>query len=788
MATVDLEKICIRDRGDWDVSTSYEPLDYVKYTNGNGYISLVANTGVLPTNSSVWALSVRSGNSASSSIIEHSSSETSVQGLSWDAIHKFPEMSSLSFTLGAKPNENYTHGVIIEFQTPSDMTNFTLNVDNRLLWSDALNIENSLYPNRKYIIDISSESMIALYHVQYKSNNGILSLDSVALPLNDKYRISLLNGLSNVYQAKSSNPSVAAIENGYVHGVSQGTAVVTFIWGQQRKDVTFYIGQEVIDTASIPQQERVVDEIEIINPISELSEGDEYALYAVGISNNKTPKYTIHDYNPIVFSSSNSSIASVEFGTLCAHKKGSCVITASDLNNNASKSFNLTVTDAIAMPSVTSEEAYIPEIDNTGDTDVTVDIANALTYASANGYKKISFPKGKYLVNADNRPNNTGIDIPSNMIVDFNGSEIYFAEGAATTSGYVIFQIADKVNIWLCNVKIFAENYGRTSLIHKEGDRTLQISGASKNIHITNSEFNWSPGFNVGISYSVNKRSVFSPNRIKEGSVEAGGFDNYGQPVDQEGTFRMAVFVTIELVSGGWALGDYQGYQIPHMASKLYDICFYDTDKNFLFMKRNCYVYQRYEFPEGITPKYCKIAFFQDAEPTGYDGDYYAFIMIADVWSPRDIYFKDCTFSNNWSTGVSPQGGTHVVIDHCKFIDNGRSDPSSHIDWEDGRQNSQGHIVRYCDFISDKVNGQTVNGYCRNITIHDCYFEGGSFGSGSESVMQRTYHNVFNNTSVSMSSKADHVFAGNLLNTTPTLNNGVEGTYIISVDNKIIIG
>ena len=132
------------------------------------------------------------------------------------------------------------------------------------------------------------------------------------------------------------------------------------------------------------------------------------------------------------------------------------------------------------------------------------------------------------------------------------------------------------------------------------------------------------------------------------------------------------------------------------------------------------------------------------------------------------------------------QGGTHVVVDHCKFIYNGRSDPSSHIDWEDGRQNSQGHIVRYCDFISDKVNGQTVNGYCRNITIHDCYFEGGSFGSGSESVMQRTYHNVFNNTSVSMSSKADHVFAGNLLNTTPTLNNGVEGTYIISVDNKII--
>ena len=36
MATVDLEKIGIRYKGDWDASASYEPLDYVRYTNGNG--------------------------------------------------------------------------------------------------------------------------------------------------------------------------------------------------------------------------------------------------------------------------------------------------------------------------------------------------------------------------------------------------------------------------------------------------------------------------------------------------------------------------------------------------------------------------------------------------------------------------------------------------------------------------------------------------------------------------------------------------------------------------------
>lgn len=786
MVPVDLGKIGIRYRGDWDAGVSYETLDYVKHTDGNGYISLVANTNTPPTDNQTWALSVKGGTDSSNIIIEHDSSETVSQGLAWDAIHVFPEMSSLSFTLDEKPNDQIEHGTVIIFQTPSDMTNFTLEVDSNLLWASNRNVIKSLTSNTKYVIDINSNSMMALYYTYYSNNVEILSLDAVALPVGGKYPISVLNAKTNLYRIESSDSSIATIESGYVQGVSQGVAYVSFIYGQTKKDVLFYVGQQVVDTTSVPQQTKVIDEIEIINPIEELHKGDEYVLYAAGISNSLVPKFNVWGYNSVKFTSSDPSIASVEFGVVLANRPGACTITASDLNNGASKSFNLTVTDAIAMPSVTSEETYIPEIDNTGETDVTVDIADAFTYASENGYKKISFPKGIYTMNADNRPNNSAINIPSNMIVDFNGSEIHFAEGTATTSGYVVFQIVDKVNIWLCNVKIFAENYGRTPLIHKENDRTLQISGASKNIHIINCEFSWSPGFNVGIGHTWKNVSAFTPNSYREGNVEAGGFDDYGQPVSQNGAFRMAVFVPVKLTSGGWVVGQFQGYRATYMESLLYDICFYDNNKNFLFMKRNCYQYQRYEFPSGDIPKYCKIAFFQTEEPTGYDGDYHSFVMLVDVLSPEDIYFKDCVFSNNWSTGLSPQGGTHVMIDHCKFIDNGISDPSSHIDWEDGRQTSQGHIVRYCDFISDKVSGQTVNGYCRNIVIHDNYFEGGLFSSGFRSSMQRTYRNTFRNTAVNLTSVMNYVFAGNLLNTQPTINDGKEAPYAIIVDNKII--
>jgi hypothetical protein len=159
--------------------------------------------------------------------------------------------------------------------------------------------------------------------------------------------------------------------------------------------------------------------------------------------------------------------------------------------------------------------------------------------------------------------------------------------------------------------------------------------------------------------------------------------------------------------------------------------------------------------------------------------------MIVDRYDPKDIYFKNCLFRNNWSTGLSPQGGEHVIIDHCTFIDNGISDPSSHIDWEDGRQNAQGHIVRYCDFVSEETNGQTLNGYCRNVTIHDCSFKGGGFKSGSESTMMRTYHNKFEGVTPDMKSKMDYVFAGNILDSTPSVIGGERTGEVIDADNIV---
>jgi hypothetical protein len=51
-------------------------------------------------------------------------------------------------------------------------------------------------------------------------------------------------------------------------------------------------------------------------------------------------------------------------------------------------------------------------------------------------------------MNGDNRPNSAAISFPSNMIIDFNGSDIRFDSTATiATSGYTMFSISDKENI-----------------------------------------------------------------------------------------------------------------------------------------------------------------------------------------------------------------------------------------------------------------------------------------------------------------------------------------------------
>lgn len=788
------------DRGLWDWDTQYEQYDFVTFDEDHqGYICLVANKSIVPgTDSTVWAVAVGGGADGENVLREkttYTSGETSVSGLAWDTLHVFPEISSLAFTLASIPNDGKAHQMVIIFDTPADVSNFTFSPDPSILWANNVNLASSIQGSKQYVININSGSMIAIVAVESgtEDTRQLKTISGVAIPTGTDYKIPLFTNVApSLVSYASNNTSIATVDNeGVVTGVAPGTAEITIDWAGLTDSVSVYVGPQVKDTTAIPSQDRTIDQVVIINPRASLEVGDEYALYAVGISNALAPKYDVGYYNPIKFISSNPAVAQVTFGTLVAVGTGTCTITATDLNGNASDSFTINVV-AKTEPAATAAETYSPTIDNTGQTDVTADIAAAIAYAAANGYKKVSFAQGTYKMSGDNRPNNVPISLPSNMIVDFNGSDVYFDSAAAVAvTGYKMFLVESQENVWLRNVNIYGENYGLSTLIRREGDLALTISGNSKNIHVENCAFKWSPGFNVGIGFNMRGRSGFPPNAVTPGSVEAGGLDEYGNDTTESATWR-TTYKSWGFSHGYWILGFFQGTQNARMRSRIYDIYFYDSNKTLLGRKVNCYIFQRYDLPEGISPSYCRIVFYQTEEPTTYDLDYHGFVHICDNLNPQDIYFKNCIFQNAISTGLSPQGGVHVVVDGCTFIDNGYRDPYSHIDWEDGRQSAQGHIVKNCTFLRNQLtsnyNCQVINGYCRNVTLHDNLFKKASLRAGSESTMQRCYHNAFEGgLAPSIGGKMDSIFAGNVLDATPTINApDIAGTHTISVDNEVL--
>lgn len=618
--------------------------------------------------------------------------------------------------------------------------------------------------------------------------------DGLVLNSGASYQVMPVADVRNgAYKFASNNESVATVSNeGVVMGVSAGEATITVTSGNATREMGVVVGAQVSDPSEIEAMvTRTPDAIEIINPVDTLRVGDERVLYAVGI-NNTGLRYDITYQNFVKFESSNPEIASVEFGVVTANKAGSCNIVASNISGSVTKVMPLTVTPAI-VESIAEGQIYRVDdhkfgIYNNGthSAETTAGIAEALNYASEQGYRKIVFNGGEYLMNADYLPNATAIEIPSGLIVDFNGSTIRIEEGAKSSSGYTLFVMTNCVDTQLLNATFLGENYERNTLLRKESNQTLLIRDNCRNIKVENCRFAWATGFNVGLSFS---RYPMLP--LKLTNIEAGGINDSGANITADYTFRSINFIDVSRLVDSWCVGNYQGYQTQYMRSRLYDIFFFDSSYNLLFIKKNCYAQEKYYFPDGIKPTYCKIAFFQETAPTNADGDYGGVVHIVDMKKPEGVTFRNCTFDHAISTGLSPQGGNNVVVDNCYFEDNGYQDPYSHIDWEDGRQNSNGHIVKGSTFVATGAWGanacQIINGYCRNIVLKDNVIKGGMLRTLDESVYPRIFHNSILGTKVSLASKLDAVYANNFQNITPT-NSGasIDGCTYIEIDDKTI--
>lgn len=172
-----------------------------------------------------------------------------------------------------------------------------------------------------------------------------------------EYTISPANSDERAVYWVSSNPDVADIEGGILRGYSNGTAVITcYVEGHESIKASCTVEVDITPELDYPSEIKLNTSSVTLDKI-----GDTYSLVP-----------TLYPTNAIIYnksvswSSSDSSVVSVENGTVKALKEGTAVITCSS-SGNSSVSASCTVT---VKATSTTDPAY------------TFKVSTALTYST----------------------------------------------------------------------------------------------------------------------------------------------------------------------------------------------------------------------------------------------------------------------------------------------------------------------------------------------------------------------------------------------------------------------
>lgn len=549
----------------------------------------------------------------------------------------------------------------------------------------------------------------------------------------------------------SDDTSIATVVNETIEAKSNGSATIeTSVF----TDKKYYINQEVeVGALSYTgmSSARAINSIVVARKPSSIEVGEEYVCQAYALSpvtESHPYKYGYSDDNLVYFTSSNNSVCKVKNGVLTGVSVGNVTITVHDVSNTVITSFAVSVVSKTSL-SYTTEEVYIVadgELDTTDEESTTLGIIDILEIASTGGYKKVIFPNDTYYVS----PVYGTIYIPTQMIVDFSDSIIQIVESAMTTTGYTMIVFQNTEYSSLENVKIYGERF-ISGVTPSNGCRNIGIWGSNYRSGLYNVESSDSYGFNV--SFGNTNRKI-APFRLSD--VESGGLDSYGNDTSADYSYRNNGYIDISSIGSLFGFGNMQGYQgYLYLSARVYDICFYDSNHTFLTKYENCIQYYLYDKPNGAV--YARIAFCQGFAPTSGDPDFHAIAHIYSQDHPISCYVRNCVFKHNRLTGLAPNGGDGWIIEGCTFEDNGQVDPASHIDWEDGRNNNKGHILRGSYFYSGTVTIFGADG----TSIHNNVFHGCRIRNGNEVQNSRIYLNQFIKGNAEITTKTDMLFSQN---------------------------
>lgn len=556
---------------------------------------------------------------------------------------------------------------------------------------------------------------------------------------------------------------VTVDQKGLLMGVNNGNTEISVTSTYNGSTFINYVPVTVgASSVTPPTSTRIIDGICLNRTTESLEVGREFVAMAT------TLPFDVYNDNIIVWESSNPQVCSINYGVLSGLSAGTSTITAYDGTKTFSKSFTVTVTEPVNTTLTTAEiytvalSDYSISNNNTNSTSTTNGIQSAMNYASSNGYKKIVFPAGTYLVSPVVRT----LKLPTEMIVDFSNSIINIEFSSMSATGYSMFLIENTKNTKLINAIIYGENQSPSATLEGTNEACLSvlISKDAYRSGLENCTISKSVGFNI-TSY-IEKGSDQAGRHPSKDNWQIGNISDVNGQNDNSVTerhFRNINYLNISGLEEHYQLGYTQGYfGYPHLRSRLYSIFFYDLNHNFIEAHKYNLQFYNYKKPTGAV--YAKIVIYQDVAPTSQDSDFVAVAMLRTIHMPTDCFIKNCTIEDNWSTGIAMIGGQGWVIEGNTFNRNGKRMPACDIDWEDGWETSVGDICRNNTFNSP--SGIIVSGVC-SVSVHDNTFNNSHLHVYERTANWRAYGNFFNgkgnNRNLKLGCQADSYFARNIL-------------------------
>jgi hypothetical protein len=411
-------------------------------------------------------------------------------------------------------------------------------------------------------------------------------------------------------------------------------------------------------------------------------------------------------------------------------------------------------------------------------------IQAAWDFAHANGYKKIVYPNGTYLVN----PTVRSLDLPSDMVIDFSDSVMNIEPSAKTATGYVMINMKNIKNTMVTRLHLYGEADSTTLKASWEGCLNTEIKNTI-NCGYYKCTISKSPGFNIAFGNSPvepgTETVVLSKNNLFPGNI-----NNHGLEDDSITSwhFRTKFFLDISSLGAYYMLGYNQGYSgYPFLRSRLYSIYFYDANKQ--FMTAHLYNLQFYEYVKPVGAKYAKIVIYQEAAPTGADPDFQSVALLRTIGTNRKSYIRECRIENNFSTGIAACGGYDNRIEGNFFSGNNGRMPGCDIDYEDGWENACGDIVRNNTFGS---NLGITTASSSSLAVFDNLFNNSRITVWDRTCTWRIFRNTFNgrsNMQPSFGTQGDSYLAENVFinQVFSTSKNHATANYSVHVINNTVM-